>query len=557
MKNQYDDSFAFGKRYLVIGILMYILAVFIALNFKDITMIKPNAYIIYSLLFIGVLLTAFLILYFVFRKNRYVASLISGSVILIIIFILGFSRTYFFYHTCIENRNLISTHREVCGIVRDEPSVSNSEKSYSITLDVYSAVSEDATIDFKNSPIIRLYISKDDLPSPPKVGDSMRFIIKTDFSREVAFDGGFDYNRKLLQEKIVYCGNSKEAYFTDPPPRKNGFIASLKNLGMTVRKYVIKCSDLYDYADDEKNLLSGILVGHTDDFSDELYAKYSKSGFIHITSVSGMHTSFLLVAITTLLGLFRFPKRGVCIIAIPLMIVFSSIALFTPSVLRAVIMISVLLLSSVFRRSNDSITALSIAALLLVIHNPFTLESCSALLSFSATLGILVYYPLLRQRLTSSVFKKRKYFRRTSLSIWILKAVPASVRKFIINSMALSIAAIIGISYFLAYFYGKFQYGGILGNILISLPTAGAFIFGYLNCIVGLVSDELAFYIGKLIVNPCLFAVNKVNDFFAAANLSISVPSPSKAFFVVYIVICCGLYILLKPSEDKKETTEK
>ncbi len=549
MENQYEHSFAFGKRYLVFGILTYILATYAALNFKNIAKISPKVFNLFTLSFIVLLLVAFVALFFIFYKNRFVSSLISGGFIVVLIFILGFSRAYFFSHTLMENRNIISTHGDVSGIVMDEPAVSISEKSYAITLDVHSASTDDDIVNFDRAPVIRLYISKDDLPTPPKIGDSMRFIIKSDFSRKVAFEGGFDYNRKLLQENIVYCGNSKEAYFIDPLPKKEGPVAALKNLGITVRKYIISCSDLYDYKEDEKNILNGILVGHTKDFSDELYAKYSKSGFIHIASVSGMHTSFLLNIIIIILSMFRLPKRGIYIIAIPVMIFFASIALFTPSVLRAVIMITTLMLSSLFRRSNDSITALAIAALLLVIYNPYTLESCSALLSFSATLGILIYYPLLNQIIVKSVFKERKFFCRTSLYIRLLRIMPTFGRKFIIGSMALSVSALIGISYFFAYFYGSFQYGGIIGNIFISLPMALAFGFGYLNCIVGLVSDSLAFYIGKFMVNPSLCAINAVTTFFATGNFSISVPSPPKAFFIVYIAICYGIYILLKPEK--------
>lgn len=552
MKTQYDDSLAFDRRYLVIGILMYAISTFVALNLKDLCDIDRTYFIVFTTVYVSAVLIFSAVLYLIFLKNRFILSLISGGFIIILIFILGFSRTYFFYSSCTENRNIILSHSEVSGIVRNEPSTSDSGMSYNITLDAYSVSSEDDTYQFDKPPVVRLYISKDNLLATPNVGDSMSFKIKDSFMSDSAYKGGFDFSRFLLQEKIVFCGNSDEAEFISPLPSKRGLAAKLKTFGMSIRKHVLNCNNLYNYKDNQKALLGGILVGQTEDFSDELYAKYSRSGFIHIASVSGMHTSYLFHAIAILLGLFRFPKRGICLVAIPIMIIFASVSLFTPSVMRSVIMMTVFLLSSVFRRSNDSITALSVSALLLLIYNPFYLENCGAILSYSATLGILVYFPLLKNQMTSSVFKKRKSFLRTSLSARILKILPSSIRDFVLSSMALSVSAIIGISYFLAYFFGNFQFGGIIGNIIISPLTATAFIAGYLNSIIGLISKELAFFIGKFIINPCLFSINKVTEFFASGNFSMSVPSPPKSFFVVYLAICVFIYILLKPTEDKK-----
>ncbi len=552
MENDFKHSLAFDRRYLVVGILIYAISTFVALNLK-LSEIDRTYFIVYTAIFIGVVFIISTTLYLIFLKNRLVLSLISSGFIFVLIFILGFSRTFFFYNACVENRNIILSHNEISGIVRNEPSTSASGMSYNITLDAYSVSSEDDTYQFDKPPVVRLYISKDKLPTTPNVGDSMSFKIKSVYMPDSSYKGGFDFSRFLLQEKIVFCGNSDKADFISPLSSKRGLVERLKSLGMSIRKYVLSCNNLYSYKDDQKALLGGILVGQTDGFSDELYAKYSKSGFIHIASVSGMHTSFLFHAIVILLGLFRLPKRGICLVAIPIMIIFASISLFTPSVMRSVIMMTVFLLSSVFRRNNDSITALSISALLLLIYNPFYLENCGALLSYSATLGILVFYPLIKRQMETSVFKKRKFFHRTSISIRVLKALPSATRNFVLRSMALSISAIIGISYFLAYFYGNFQYGGILGNIIISPLTAGAFILGYINSIVGLFSKTLAFYIGKVLINPCLFAINKVTEFFATRNFCISVPSPPKSFFVVYVIICIGIYILLQPPKEEKQ----
>lgn len=542
-----NTSFAFNRRYLVIGVLTYILSAYIALdNEMLLTMADAVHFTVYTSVFICMLLSVYILLRILLRNNREVRSLCTASLVVVLIFILGFMRCFFFVRNINTQSRIISQAKRIEGIITDEPTLSSSGKSYALNIDVHRAITETTTVTFENPCNVLYFVPTDVYAAPPSPGESIICGSNFQIDSPAAFDGGLDYPKYLKQDKIVGAVYTYNADSGSQLKEKNPLFSALKSIGLKIRGAVLASTELDSYNADGKALLQGILVGNTVGFSDALYKSYTDSGFIHIASVSGMHTSYLFMALSVLLGLVRFPKRGVCLVSIPVLILFAAVAAFTPSVCRSVIMMIILLLASVFRRNNDSITALSVAALLLSLENPYCLQSYSFLLSFGATLGILIYYPLFSRRLGFAIVpmsdKKHGIFRRLLYKL----------NKFSVNSVCLSLGGTIGLGYFMARFFNKLQWGGIIGNILIFPLTAISFIGGYVNSIIYYIFRPAAEPIAKCILNPTLSASNLLAKLFSAGIFKFNTPTPPKSFFVIYIFICVDLYYLLLPSDDKK-----
>lgn len=144
------------------------------------------------------------------------------------------------------------------------------------------------------------------------------------------------------------------------------------------------------FGDSSGAFIKSLVFGDTGDLSDDFKEDLRRSGMSHAVSVSGMHISFL-VAFVLLFTKNRYLKLS----AIPLMFLFAFMVGAPQSALRAVIMQSLVLLSSVVKREYDSLTSLSFAAFILAFVNPYCVTDVGYLLSFSATLGIvLLYKPL-------------------------------------------------------------------------------------------------------------------------------------------------------------------
>jgi len=177
--------------------------------------------------------------------------------------------------------------------------------------------------------------------------------------------------------------------------------------------------------------MQALLMGKRDElYSDtSLTSSLSASGIIHIVSVSGMHIAFLMGFLAQIIR----SKKLFSFYGIPILLFFMAMTGFTPAVSRAGIMQIFLLCAPIFRRERDSITSLSFALLVLLILNPFAITSIGLQLSFSATLGIILFTSKIRSKVMDS-FRSNRRFR---------KKIPRAILNFVTSNLATTIGALI------------------------------------------------------------------------------------------------------------------
>lgn len=547
-----------GRRYLLISILCWIAAAYTALNIKMYNLGESiGKIILYSSFFITGCLIFACAFAFIMRKRRQASRLVLYGFLIISVIILGFVSSLYRRAAFDSVQELLENQKVLYCRVIDEPFESERQISVGFIADVYKAAVDEKVTSFSEPCRILVYTDAQNGAYIPNTDD---FIIVTrplsmgENSRATTKDG-FDYNRYLRQSDIVYACYSKAIKQSVASEVKDGGFSTLEKSGTAVRNQIFKSLDSYSYKNDERALLRGILTGDRSEFSDESYARLSRSGFMHIAAVSGMHISYLLLFITAILSFFRLPRRLAAIITIPCLIVFAAAAQFTPSVCRAVFMMSVFLLSGILRRSSDSLTAIGLAALSLIISNPYYLENASFLLSFGATIGILVYYDPLRRIIpTDDKNHNEDNENPPRYSSGFAKRILYRIVNFLSDSVCLSISASLGTIYFMAKIYGDFQWGSIIGNIAVVPLTGIIFIFGTANALISAILPPLAYLVGAVILNPTLCLMNKIIKFFSASVFSIWLPSPPSSFFIIYLIICIGIYALLIPFQQPRRT---
>jgi competence protein ComEC len=147
----------------------------------------------------------------------------------------------------------------------------------------------------------------------------------------------------------------------------------------------------------------------------------------------------------------------------------------TPSVVRAAIMVTVLLLGPVVGRRYDPVAALSVSAALMVLFSPQLLADTGFLLSFGAMLGIATLSPALQQLLTH-------------LRIPFIFAIPISV------SLG-AVAATVPLS---ALLIGQVSLVGPLATLTSDFALAPLMLSGIAAILVGVVSAQAAAIVGLL-----------------------------------------------------------
>lgn len=180
-------------------------------------------------------------------------------------------------------------------------------------------------------------------------------------------------------------------------------------------------------------LISSIAFGYSECLDDE-DKEYMKSfGIIHAISVSGLHVAIVYSVLKRFLGI----KLGLIFTIIYVLFTGSNY-----SSIRAFLMLSTLELSHLLKRNNNSISALSISGIVLLLMRPYAVFEVSFHLSYLATLGIILY----NKKLNYKFYKLPKVLR---------------------NTLSISLSAEIFTFPYLVLVFKDFSINFILGNLFL------------------------------------------------------------------------------------------
>ena len=144
----------------------------------------------------------------------------------------------------------------------------------------------------------------------------------------------------------------------------------------------------------EAGLLRGLLLGDRTGMSDDDTLSFRMAGLSHLVAVSGLHVGYLAAFCFVLLG----RKWGVYL-SLPLILLFVPVAGATPSVIRAAVMYGITALGFILRRDVNPKLSLMAALALLLLLNPYAAAGAGLQLSFSATLGLILFASSMQHRL--------------------------------------------------------------------------------------------------------------------------------------------------------------
>lgn len=201
-----------------------------------------------------------------------------------------------------------------------------------------------------------------------------------------------------------------------------------------------------------------------------------RTGTIHLLSVSGLHIGFAVAGCTLLLGIFRVPPRfqfGPVVLIIGFYVLMTGME---PPVMRAGIMILLYLCGRFFAIRDSNLNRLGLAALILLLINPYNLFDAGFQLSVLATLGVLWVAPLL----WNSLKIRQRYLK----PIW--------------EGILLSIGAQLIVTPVIIYYFQQISWSSPLVNLLLAFPA-------WVAVVGGLVGESCAAvlpWVGQWILYP-------------------------------------------------------
>lgn len=169
--------------------------------------------------------------------------------------------------------------------------------------------------------------------------------------------------------------------------RKTGLLWSVRRY----RDVLVDATVRTGLSDRSQAFVAALLLGDDSMMSNDTRTQFSSSGIVHVLALSGMHVaviagilSFVLLPVAWL-GYRRW--RWITVIA--LLWLYAVLTGLSPSVLRAVIMFSVILMAKCLGRNHSTINSLLFAALVILVAQPRLLFAPSFQLSFMAVLSLV------------------------------------------------------------------------------------------------------------------------------------------------------------------------
>lgn len=461
-----------------------------------------------------------------FRKK----PVLPWIIFLCLSFLLGSSYT-FLYNSAFRSEllSVSGSRATVYGIIMSEPKLSSSGKTMTATLKTEYIRTKDKEISGGGKIMVSI-----PLGSEVKYGDGVKFSARLNLPAERL--GDFKYRRYLLANGCCLYGYADKFETYEP---QMSLSEKYCYLGYVIKE---RFCDFADYAvmDVSLNaLLKGIILGDKTDFSDRLYSQMSGSGFMHIAAVSGLHIGFLSGFMLLIFKKLPFRLRSAA--PIPVLILFMSVSDFTPSVNRAVIMAILILMGDVILRTPDTITSLFAAGLILCLANPYIVFNASFIMSFTATLFLVVFSRPFSQIASHFSFRisHRLIKQNTRLRTMLFSAL-----NLLLTSASVSIASQIGITPISAYIFGRVSLLSFVGNIAVVPCTMVVFTAGIICFVLYLIYSPLSLPGAAVVLNPLLAIIHKTADFFA--RFSCTLPQkPAFVIIIVYYLLCIALYRLI------------
>ena len=273
---------------------------------------------------------------------------------------------------------------------------------------------------------------------------------------------------------------------------------------------------------DTKDLFLGILIGYDNELDEDIKESFKISSLSHLLAVSGAHIACIISGFSIILKLAKTGKKFGNIIIILFLIFFMYITDFTPSVVRAVIMGSLVLLQIVLYRKQDIKTSMSFSILLILIFNPYKLLDIGLILSYLATIGIV---------LVVKIRKLCKYKNKENNKIV----------SYLIENVLITFSANIIVIPIMMYSFNTFSLNFIISNLVAGILMEPITLGGMLLIILSFINLKVA-YIISVPYNILLKLLIFTSNFVSEIPLSqIIVSTPDLIFIVFYYI---SLYIV-------------
>lgn len=384
--------------------------------------------------------------------------------------------------------------------------------------------------DINSKTLVTIIDTKEDL-SKLEIGDTISINGKLSKPKPATNPSQFDYSNYLKNNHTFTTFFSEGKSWQIKGKANTPYWKFLQNINKTRSEIIQKHA--VNIKSPNIELLGGIVFG--DDAvnpPDDIKKSFINSGLLHIIAASGMNVTLIFGIWFFISQRFRFHYKLSIITGILLILFYTCMTGFGPSILRATIMLVFILLGKLIDRDADTISLLFFVAFLMLLYDPAMINNIGFQLSFIVTFGLLLTCPIIFDRIEN---KYLNILASSCLVPLIAQIYAAPIQMFYFNTFSTySIIANIAIIPFLTLI----SFLGFISSILALIPVVCLHICK--------ISDA--------ILNPFLSGLINISNFFSnLPNSIIYTQHPSVIKVIIYFLLILTLTYLLKNGIKNKK----
>jgi competence protein ComEC len=501
-----------GEIPVVILLLPFILGISVGISFNSGIYLMPLA-----VGFAGLLILFLLLNFYYTRLKVYKKRWLGGTIIHLLLFFAGWIAT-------VNNNELNDAGhfpnqpvQRLLVRINNEPQVKNGLIRF--TASVIASINQKQPVPATGTLIITV---KDSAAMQLNYGDELLIAGKYSPIDPPFNPAEFNYKKYLAHQNIYYQEFLYPGQYRAVQSNTgNLFIANALALR---RQMVLKLKQqLHD--PNAIAVASTLILGYKADLSEDVLKAYSKTGTIHVLSVSGAHVAIIWALLAFMLGFLNRLKYGrliKTIIIIPIIWYYAMLTGFSPAVCRAAVMISTVIIGKTYNRYINNLNILAVSAFILLLYNPLLITDVGFQLSYLAVAGLVVLQPV--------VYAWFTFNNKWIDNLWALCSV--------------SIAAQVITFPLSAFYFHQFPVYFLFSNLFIVIPTAVIMYSGIFYLLIPqipFISVGLAWTLEKtiLLMNYALTWVEHLP--FASIN---KIWLTTIEYLLLYAIIICIFYFL-------------
>lgn len=334
---------------------------------------------------------------------------------------------------------------------------------------------------------------------------------------------------------------------------KNGEIKKDYNQKISIEKvkgFIIE--RIYKYLPkDSADFCLALSIGYKTGLSKEVTESFRTNNLAHMLAISGLHVSYLILIINTLLKPIRIKTK--LILTIIFLLFFMQLVGNTASVNRACIVVILNLFASVIYRKSDQVTNLAISAGIILLINPYSIMDLSFIYSYIGTIGIIIMYPILKSKTEIFIIKcvriNNNYLQE---NYGLIKKIFMKFTKYIIEMLLISISVNTILMPIIIYNNNNIPLVFIFSNLIISPILILCIIFSMIIVIIYVVPLNIYCIINKFysfLVN-IIIIVTKYFSNLSVLDVIVVTPSILSVLLAYFFIT---LFIYLEKNEQVKK----